>query len=105
MWYFRNDERTFSTDKFRLKFSFIPRNKDAIIETYLFCLEERLLNIKIPSKWYNNLTKKKRDAWYSLRNESTIIIKGSDKGSVVVVWDREDYLKEGYKQLEDREVS
>ena len=30
----------------------------------------------------------------------TITIKGADKGSVVVVWDRE----ETYKQLEDREV-
>ena len=34
----------------------------------------------------------------------TIIIKSAEKGSVVVVWDREDYLKEAYKQLEDREV-
>ena len=25
-------------------------------------------------------------------------------GSAVVVWDREDYLKEAYKQLEDRYV-
>ena len=29
---------------------------------------------------------------------------GADKGLVVVVWDRKDYLKEAYKQLEDREV-
>ena len=39
-----------------------------------------------------------------MRDDSTIIIKGADKGLVVVVWDREDYLKEAYKQLEDREV-
>ena len=97
MWHFRNDERTFSTDKLRPKSSFNPRNKDTIIETYLSCLEERLLDIEIPSKRYNNLTKEERDALYSLRDDSTIIIKGADKGSVVVVWDREDYLKEQYK--------
>ena len=34
MWHFRNDERNFSTDKFRPKFSFISRNKDTIIETF-----------------------------------------------------------------------
>ena len=34
----------------------------------------------------------------------SIIIKGADKGSVVVVWDREDYLKEAYRQLDDKEV-
>ena len=100
IWHFRNDERTFSTDKFRPKSSFNPRNKDAIIETYLSSLEERLLDIEIPSRRYNNLTKEERDALYSLRDDSSIII----KGVVVVVWDREDYLKEAYKQLEDREV-
>ena len=104
MWHFRNYKRTFSTDKFRPKSSFNPRNKDPIIETYLSCLEERLLDIEIPSKRYNNLTREERDALYSLRDDSTIIIKVADKGSVGVVWDREDYLKEAYKQLEDREV-
>ena len=67
-------------------------------------MEERLLDIEIPSKRYDNLTKEERDALYSLRDGSTIIIKGADKGSVVVVWDREDSLKEANKQLEDREV-
>ena len=104
LWHFRNDERTFSTDKFKSKSSFNPSNKDAIIETYLSCLEERLFDIEIPSKRYNNLTKEERDALYSLRDDSTIVIKGANKGSVVVVWDREDYFKEAYKQLEDREV-
>ena len=41
---------------------------------------------------------------YNLRDDPTIIIKGADKGSTVVVWDREDYLKEAYKQLEDKDV-
>ena len=67
-------------------------------------MEERLLDIEIPSKRYNNLTREERDALYSLRDDSTIFIKFADKGSVVVVWDREDFLKEAYKQFEDREV-
>ena len=104
MWYFRNDKRTFTADKFRPKSSFNPRNKDAIIETYLSCLEERLLDIEIPSKRYNNLTKDERDALYSLKDDPSIIKKCADKCSVVVVWDREDYLKEAYKQLDDSEV-
>ena len=103
MWHFRNDVQTFTAEKIRPKSSFNPRNKDAIIETYLTCLEERLLDIEIPPKRYNNLTKGKRDALYSLKDDPSIIIKGADKG-YVVVWDREDYLKEAYKQLDDREV-
>ena len=85
MWHFRNDERTFSTEKFRPKSSFNLRNKDTVIEIYLSCLEERLLDIEIPSKRYKNFTKEERDALYSLKGDSTIIIKGADKGSVVVV--------------------
>ena len=32
------------------------------------------------------------------------MIKGADKGSAVAVWDRDDYLKEASKQLEDKDV-
>ena len=39
-----------------------------------------------------------------MKNDNTIVIKGADKGSGVVVWDREDYLKEAHKQLSDEEV-
>ena len=67
-------------------------------------MEERLFDIEILSKRYNNLTKEEHDALYSLRDDSTVIIKGADKGSVVVAWDSGDYLKETYKQLEDREM-
>ena len=35
----------------------------------------------------------------NLAEDRSIIIKPADKGSCVVVWDREDYLAEGYKQL------
>ena len=104
MWYFRNDEKSFAADRFRAKSSFNARNKDVIIETYLSCLEERLLNTEIPPKRFNNLTKEEREALYSLKDDRSIIIKGADKDSVVVVWDREDYLKEAYRQLDDKEV-
>ena len=106
--YFRNDEKPFSNDKFRPKCSFNSRNKDTIIETYMSYLEERLLDIEIPSKRYNNLTNEECDVLYhclnSLRDGSNIIVKGAGKSLVVVVWNREDYLKEAYKQLDDREV-
>ena len=42
---------------------------------------------------------------YSLKDDPSIIIKVADKGSVVAVWDREDYLKEAYRQLDDKELN
>ena len=91
MWHFRNHEGTFSTNKFRPKSFFNPRNKDAIIETYPSCLKEILLNMDILSKRQNNLTKEERNALYSLEDDSTFIIKGAEKGSVVVLLDTVDY--------------
>ena len=40
----------------------------------------------------------------SLKDEKSIIIKGAEKGAVVIVWDHEDYIKEASKQLEDINV-
>ena len=46
----------------------------------------------------------KRNAPYSLRDDTSISIKEADKGSGVVVWDKEDYLVEVKKQLDDKDV-
>ena len=104
MWHFRNDERSFETDRFRPKSSFNPRNNDVIIETYLSSLEKRLIDIVVPSERFNNIRKEEREALYSLKDEPSIIIKGANKGSVFVVWDRQDYLEEANRQLDDKEV-
>ena len=104
MWHFRNGEKPFPYEKFKPKSTFNPRNKDTVIETYLSCLEERLLGINTSSKRFNSLTREERNALYNLRGYPTIIIKGANKGSAVVVWVREDHLKEGYKHLEDKDV-
>ena len=39
---------------------------------------------------------------YTLKDHKSIKIKDTDKGAAVIVWDREDYLKEAGKQLEDK---
>ena len=53
---------------------------------------------------YSNLTKRERDTVYSLKNDNSIIIKEADKGSAVVAWDRDDYLRESKNQLNDKNV-
>ena len=40
----------------------------------------------------------------SLVDDWSIVIKKADKGSCIVVWDRNDYLREAEKQLEDQNV-
>ena len=60
-------------------------------------LEERLLDTEMASKRFNNLTREKRNAMFSLKDDKSIIIKCADKAAAVIVWDCEDYLKEASK--------
>ena len=53
---------------------------------------------------YSNLTKGEGDAVYSLKKDNSIIIKETDKGPAVVVWDRDDHLREAKNQFNDKNV-
>ena len=106
-WFYRNDERDFVPDQFKKKSNrsknFNPRNQDAAIEMYLSRLEEEILNLNTRIREHN-ISEEERKAIDSLRNDTSIIIKEADKGSCIVVWDREDYLKEAESQLGDKGV-
>ena len=43
---------------------------------------------------YSIVTQEEHQVFNSLRDETSIIIKGGDKGLGVVAWNKEDYLKE-----------
>ena len=49
----------------------------------------------------DNLEPEEAEALRELRNNRNIIVKPADKGSAVVLMDREQYLWEGYRQLND----
>ena len=67
-------------------------------------LEEKLMKIEISKDKYNYITNKERQALYDLKDNKNIVIKGADKGSAVVVLEREDYIKEAEKQFGDSDV-
>ena len=103
-WYFRNDAKEFDRNKFKPKSIFNPRSKDAAIEIYLSSLEEKLMDIEIPQNKYNSLPREERNALHNLKNDQNIVIKSADKGSAIVVWDRDDYIKEDEKQIVDKDT-
>ena len=69
-------------------------------------LEKNIFNglvndyISIPS----NMSKKAWEALRGLADDRSIVKKEVGKGSCVVVWCRDDYIKEANKQLEDKTV-
>ena len=103
-WHFRNASKDVHRDIFKTKSKLNPRNKDAVIGLYLSSLEEKLIKVEVRKDKLNSLTKSEQKALYDLKNDKSIVIKSADKGSVVVVWDREDYIKEAEKELGDEQV-
>ena len=59
--------------------------------------------MEIPSS-YSNLSSEEWGAIRSLADDRRIVKKEGDKGSAVVVWDRDDYVKEAQKQLGDGDI-
>ena len=67
-------------------------------------LEEEILKIDGTGQNYPNLTEAKREALQDLMYDKSIVIKLADKGSAVVIWDKQDYLKECEQQLGNKSV-
>ena len=103
MWHYRNEKREITINPFKQKSKFNPKRKDTDIEIYLSRLEEKIFSLDKRLS-YSNLTKEERQTIYSLRDDTSIIITEADKGSGIVVWDREDYLTEGRTQLKDKGI-
>ena len=63
---------------------------------------ESAVRSHIPSKpKHDNLSKSDRSALYNLQKREDIVIKPADKGSAVVVMDRDHYVSEAERQLND----
>ena len=86
---------------FRLKGTRIaPPHRDPALDTFLDAVEHDLFNVT-PVPVRDNLTKRERDALKRLRRRTDIVIKSVDKGSGLVVMDRNWYIDECSRQLND----
>ena len=97
-WYFRNNSNENSDESsFRVKSNWIPPKGNPSLEFFLQCLEKDLFK-KLPGKVSTyNLSKEEWRSMRGLAEDRSVVIKAADKGSCVVVWDREDYLKKAEK--------
>ena len=89
----------FANRKFKVSSSFNPPGQQALAAMVLtneHDLNQRPVYKRAPRE---NISLEEKKAISTLKNNGEIIIKPADKGSAVVVMDRCDYLKEGYKQL------
>ena len=98
------EENVAVTKKLKCKSSWSPSVRDALLESYLPALERELLAIPTEGKSYSNFSQSELSALSDIKRDRNIAIKGADKGSVVLVWDWEDYIVEANRQLSDRQV-
>ena len=75
-----------------------PKPVERMIEANLLSFNERAPET---ASGRHNLTPLERRAINELHNNEDIVIRRADKGGAVVIWNRNDYLREGYRQLCD----
>ena len=78
-----------------------PPKQGPDLETFISSMESDIASHKPSKPKHDNLTKSERSALYDLQNRQDIIIKPADKGSAVVVMDRDHYISEAERQLGD----
>ena len=105
-WHFGNEiSKDFSeVPGFSPKFSWNPLQGHPNLEVYFSQVENKLFSIADEPLRYSDLSKDEWIAMRSLADDRSIVIKKADKGSCIVVWDRNDCLREAEKQLEDPNV-
>ena len=98
-WFFRNEPSyDFSeVPAFKPKSLWTPPAGYPCVQIFLSKLEGKLFSFLPVKPQSYNLSKEEWQAMLNLAENRSI--KPADKGSCVVVWDREDYLAEEYKEL------
>ena len=102
-WHFRNEisEDFSEVPAFSPKSSWNPPQGHPNLEVYLSQVENELFSIADETIRYSNISKEEWIAMRSLADDKSIVTKKADKGSCIVVGDRNDYLREAEKQLEN----
>ena len=90
----------FKHQKFKNPSSWIPPPVSNL-ENFITKNHLDLSDTQIPTTKYNNISKEERLAIRNLSKDPTIVIKQADKGGAVVIMSRDEYIKEGNRQLSD----
>ncbi len=81
----------------------MPPRGSAELEQYLDRIEKEALDIP-PKMFRQNLAKEEIHALKTLTSDPTLVIKNADKGSGIVVEDKQKYIEDGLEHLSDSSI-
>ena len=87
--------------KFKPKSTWRPKPPNRTLDLFQRSVKQEILKSKFKPIRHKNTTKGENIGMNKLTSNPHIIIKKADKGSAVVVMNTIDYLREGYRQLQD----
>ena len=98
------DSAPYDQEPFRVKSTWVPpKNRVPALETYVQAVSAQINNPEhFLHRSHDNLPRDERLALNSLRSRTDVIIKPADKGSAVVIMDRQKYIDEAHSQLNNR---
>lgn len=90
--------------KFRSKSSWTPpANRDKYLDSFISVVTSEIMRAP-EHRAFGNLSLEERCALRDLGSNFSVVIRQADKGSAVVVMDRQRYIQEGYRLLNDTSV-
>ena len=98
-WHFRNAPTPYFKEKpvVAPKSTWKPSKAHPNLQAFLSQIEKELFEFAEPSLGYFNFSKGEWQAMRALENDRSIVIKKADKGSCVVICNRNDYIAEREK--------
>ena len=105
-WHFQNELSEYFSKKpvFSPKSNWKPSENHPNLEVFLSQIENKLFKAVETPLGYSNLSKKEWEAVRTLADDRNIVIEKPDKGSCVVIWDRNDDITESESQLKNEQV-
>ncbi|XP_062619790.1 uncharacterized protein LOC134281322 [Saccostrea cucullata] len=80
-----------------------PSGKNIFLDSFINILTHQCTQTNEKRIPYRNLTNEEFQALSNLKNNQNIIIKPADKGGAIVILNREDYISEAHRQLNNQE--
>ena len=101
--FFRNQPEK-EPHPFKVPSKWIPPRASEEIELYLKRIKSDMNKVKVNKHKKENLTPQEKKALRNLAQDPNLIIKQADKGSGIVLEDRENYIQDGLKHLSDKDI-